>query len=126
MKKTICPGMLVLVFFSISAAWAQTLSAPFDGRRLDADTVAKAGVDAPSKLMAPPRRGVFCGLISDVDSLSICIDGAWMHPDEFRRGAGAKVVWATNMAIKLSTGEVVGVGDVLPKWKLSLKKRAVK
>ena len=126
MKKNIWFGILFFSFFPVSAAWAQTSSGPFDGRRLDANAGVPAGLGVPAKPLTAPRRGVFCGLIGDLDSLSICVDGTWISQDEFRLGTGARMVWATGMAVKLSTGEVVEIGGILPKWRMSLKKGSAK
>lgn len=106
------------------AAEASPSSNPFDARRLGAD--AEGAAAASGKTSAATKRGVLCGLTGDLDRLSICVDGGWVSQEVFALHAGARVAWATRMGIKLSTGEVVVIGGVLPRWGASLQKGFVK
>ena len=126
MKTNIWTKILCVFAFSVSSVYAQSLARPFDGRRLDADITTLPSTSSSKKLSVPARKGVFCGLLGDLDQLLICVDESWVSPGEFSARAGTKVVWANHISIKLLSGKIVVIGDVLPKWKQSLKKGSLK
>lgn len=129
MSKQAGRAAFVILALCVASAGAQSGANPFDSRRLDApapiaSTAAVAGAKAGG--VASPRKGVFCGMIEDLDRLSACVDGVWMSQEKLQLRTSAKVVWASSTVLKLSTGKIVVVGEVFPSWKMSANDKEVK
>jgi hypothetical protein len=129
MKRLKFSLLLALLFASFaSKAHAEDISGPFDRSSLEVRKEVKNSENSAtsSSVDIKKRQGVFCGMINDIDQLFVCVDGAWFSEQAFVLRSSARIVWASTIGIKLSSGRVVVVGDLIPRWKGSAHTGVVK